>query len=366
MDSPKKKKNNNSGFDRVTRQEGGRLGCANLPRPSIGIGEREERAAADEKKQLVDRILNSVEEDNEKFLQTLRSWADRYEHSAVEEDVHVGSRVLPILINATLNSIESVLGIFRLTPSKKRKIQIHDANGIFRPSREADYLKSVTPETQSLLRCDDEGKWKKQKKHVAFRLESRFLDDGTGLAHVTRSGYGDGLPRTFASKVFEKFKQSLERVNDLEENGFKILGVEKTERVLRLKTLLTVVGEGPNETILIRKPSIGRFDITGDTVSGLIASQQSFARSNISLECEGLSGQISLDHAVGRISGVALMSLYAISVNVNKYAVSSKLGIIALRLSLFISRRNARCNNSGLGMWLMLVKLVEMQRQQVK
>ncbi|KAL3646852.1 ABC transporter G member 39 [Castilleja foliolosa] len=105
------------------------------------------RLGADEKKQLVDRILNAVEEDNEKFLQTLRSRADRvgieipkieirYEHLAVEGDVHVGSRALPTLINATLNSIESILGLFRLTPSKKRKIQIlKDANGIVRPSR---------------------------------------------------------------------------------------------------------------------------------------------------------------------------------------------------------------------------------------
>ncbi|KAL3646851.1 ABC transporter G member 39 [Castilleja foliolosa] len=105
------------------------------------------RLGADEKKQLVDRILNAVEEDNEKFLQTLRSRIDRvgieipkieirYEHLAVEGDVHVGNRALPTLINATLNSIESILGLFRLTPSKKRKIQIlKDANGIVRPSR---------------------------------------------------------------------------------------------------------------------------------------------------------------------------------------------------------------------------------------
>ncbi|KAL3654728.1 hypothetical protein CASFOL_001463 [Castilleja foliolosa] len=80
------------------------------------------RLGADEKKQLVDRILNAVEEDNEKFLQTLRSRADRvgieipkieirYEHLAVEGDVHVGSRALPTLINATFNSIEQSMTI---------------------------------------------------------------------------------------------------------------------------------------------------------------------------------------------------------------------------------------------------------------
>ncbi|KAK6152321.1 hypothetical protein DH2020_014956 [Rehmannia glutinosa] len=105
------------------------------------------RLGVDEKRQLMNKILSAVEEDNERFLQRLRSRADRvgietpkieirYEHLAVEGDVHVGSRALPTLINATLNSIETVLGLFRLTPSKKRKIQIlKDANGIVRPSR---------------------------------------------------------------------------------------------------------------------------------------------------------------------------------------------------------------------------------------
>ncbi|KAK6126339.1 hypothetical protein DH2020_039911 [Rehmannia glutinosa] len=105
------------------------------------------RLGVDEKRQLMNKILNAVEEDNERFLRRLRSPADRvgietpkieirYEQLAVEGDVHVGSRALPTLINATLNSIETVLGLFRLTPSKKRKIQIlKDANGIVRPSR---------------------------------------------------------------------------------------------------------------------------------------------------------------------------------------------------------------------------------------
>ncbi|KAI3447489.1 hypothetical protein Pfo_004154 [Paulownia fortunei] len=101
----------------------------------------------DEKRQLMNKILNVVEEDNERFLLRQRSRADRvgietpkieirYEHLAVEGDVHVGSRALPTLINATMNSVESALGLIRLAPSKKRKIQIlKDANGIVRPSR---------------------------------------------------------------------------------------------------------------------------------------------------------------------------------------------------------------------------------------
>ncbi|KAI8569218.1 hypothetical protein RHMOL_Rhmol02G0261800 [Rhododendron molle] len=60
----------------------------------------------------------------------------RFEHLSVDGDIHVGGRALPTLFNATLNTLESVLGLFRLAPSKKRKIQIlKDVSGIVKPSR---------------------------------------------------------------------------------------------------------------------------------------------------------------------------------------------------------------------------------------
>ncbi|KAF3441700.1 hypothetical protein FNV43_RR15615 [Rhamnella rubrinervis] len=100
-----------------------------------------------DKKQLMEGILKAVEDDNEKFLRRLRDRTDRvgikipqievrYEHLSVEGDVYVGSRALPTLLNATLNTIESILGLIRLVPSKKRRIQIlKDVNGIVKPSR---------------------------------------------------------------------------------------------------------------------------------------------------------------------------------------------------------------------------------------
>ncbi|XP_024032997.1 pleiotropic drug resistance protein 2 isoform X2 [Morus notabilis] len=100
-----------------------------------------------ERKKLMESILGLVEEDNEKFLQRLRERTDRvgieipkievrYENLSVEGDVYVGSRALPTLLNATLNTIESVLGSVRLAPSKKRKMQIlKDVSGIVRPCR---------------------------------------------------------------------------------------------------------------------------------------------------------------------------------------------------------------------------------------
>ncbi|KAK0583709.1 hypothetical protein LWI29_001829 [Acer saccharum] len=100
-----------------------------------------------DKKQLMESILQVVEEDNEKFLRRLRDRTDRvgievpkievrYEHLSVEGDVHVGSRALPSLINFYMNAIESVLGFVHLIPHNKRKIQIlNDVSGVVRPSR---------------------------------------------------------------------------------------------------------------------------------------------------------------------------------------------------------------------------------------
>ncbi|OWM79107.1 hypothetical protein CDL15_Pgr003278 [Punica granatum] len=101
----------------------------------------------EDKKQLMDNILKVVEEDNEKFLRRLRARTDRvgveipkievrFEHLSVEGDVYIGSRAIPTLFNATINTIESLLGLIRLAPSKKRKLQIlKDISGIIKPSR---------------------------------------------------------------------------------------------------------------------------------------------------------------------------------------------------------------------------------------
>ncbi|OWM79108.1 hypothetical protein CDL15_Pgr003279 [Punica granatum] len=101
----------------------------------------------EDKKQLMDNILKVVEEDNEKFLRSLRDRTDRvgieipkievrFEQLSVEGDVFIGSRALPTLFNVTINTIERVLGFIRLAQSKKRKLQIlKDISGIIKPSR---------------------------------------------------------------------------------------------------------------------------------------------------------------------------------------------------------------------------------------
>lgn len=105
------------------------------------------RLKADERDYLMDRVLHDAEKDHESLLRLLRSRIDRvgidlpkieirYEQLSVEGEVHVGSRALPTLLNAAMNTIESVLELVKLAPAKKRKIQIlKNASGIIKPSR---------------------------------------------------------------------------------------------------------------------------------------------------------------------------------------------------------------------------------------
>ncbi|PKI49300.1 hypothetical protein CRG98_030228 [Punica granatum] len=60
----------------------------------------------EDKKQLMDNILKVVEEDNEKVGMEIPKIEVRFEQLSVEGDVYIGSRALPTLFNATINTIE--------------------------------------------------------------------------------------------------------------------------------------------------------------------------------------------------------------------------------------------------------------------
>ncbi|GAU16052.1 hypothetical protein TSUD_339230 [Trifolium subterraneum] len=78
----------------------------------------------------------------------------RYENLSVEGDVYVGSRALPTLLNVTFNTLESVLGLFHLAPSKKREIQIlKHVSGIVKPSRERDAGIKPDPEIDAFMKA---------------------------------------------------------------------------------------------------------------------------------------------------------------------------------------------------------------------
>ncbi|KAI7727410.1 hypothetical protein M8C21_009516 [Ambrosia artemisiifolia] len=128
----------------------------------------------EERKRLLDRLIHTADEDNEKFLLKLRNRIDRgameglvmeiaregglngddeagccvlvgidlptievkFEHVTVEADVKTGSRALPSFINFHIDLYEIFLGLFHLLPNSKKHITIlDDVSGIVKPSR---------------------------------------------------------------------------------------------------------------------------------------------------------------------------------------------------------------------------------------
>ncbi|XP_010651917.2 pleiotropic drug resistance protein 2 [Vitis vinifera] len=102
---------------------------------------------AQDKKQLMESILKVVEDDNERFLRSLRDRTYRvgieipkievrFQNLSIEGDGYVGTRAIPTLLNSTLNAVEGVMRMIGLSPSKKRVVKIlQNVSGIIRPSR---------------------------------------------------------------------------------------------------------------------------------------------------------------------------------------------------------------------------------------
>ncbi|XP_004496191.1 pleiotropic drug resistance protein 2-like [Cicer arietinum] len=100
-----------------------------------------------DKNKLINGVLRTVEEDNEKFLLRMRERIHRvdieipkvevrYEKLYVEGEAFKGSRGVPTLVNSTMNAIERILGAMKLVPSKRSVIRIlQDVSGIVRPAR---------------------------------------------------------------------------------------------------------------------------------------------------------------------------------------------------------------------------------------
>ncbi|KAL0441591.1 UNVERIFIED_CONTAM: Pleiotropic drug resistance protein 1 [Sesamum radiatum] len=100
-----------------------------------------------ERKQLVERLVKVVEEDNEKFLLKFKNRIDRvgiqlptievrFEHLNVETEVHVGNRALPSFKNFFINILEGFATYLHIIPSRKKHLSIlHDVSGILKPGR---------------------------------------------------------------------------------------------------------------------------------------------------------------------------------------------------------------------------------------
>ncbi|KAL2472415.1 ABC transporter G family member 40 [Abeliophyllum distichum] len=101
----------------------------------------------EDKKNLMERLVNVVEEDNEKFLLKLRHRIDRvgidlpaievrYEHLNIDAEAYSASRALPSFVNFHTNMIEGVLNTLHMLPSRKKPMSIlKDVSGIIKPCR---------------------------------------------------------------------------------------------------------------------------------------------------------------------------------------------------------------------------------------
>ncbi|KAK9715289.1 hypothetical protein RND81_06G154800 [Saponaria officinalis] len=102
---------------------------------------------AEERKLVLDRLLNSVENDPNLFFHRMRRRflavdlefprvEVRFQHLTVETFVQIGSRALPTIPNFILNMSEAFLRKLHMYPGKRKKLTIlDDISGIIRPSR---------------------------------------------------------------------------------------------------------------------------------------------------------------------------------------------------------------------------------------
>ncbi|XP_058749298.1 pleiotropic drug resistance protein 1-like [Vicia villosa] len=100
-----------------------------------------------ERKDLLERLVNLDEDDNEKFLLKLKDRIDRvgidlptievrFNHLNIEAEAHVGSRSLPTFSNFMVNIVEELLNSLHVLPSRKQHLSIlKDVSGIVKPSR---------------------------------------------------------------------------------------------------------------------------------------------------------------------------------------------------------------------------------------
>uniref|UniRef100_V5NWW4 PDR protein 2 n=1 Tax=Amsonia hubrichtii TaxID=946328 RepID=V5NWW4_9GENT len=100
-----------------------------------------------EQKQVLDKLMDTINEDPEKFFKRVRQRFDavdlefpkvevRFQNLNVEAFVHVGSRALPTIPNFIFNMTEVCLRQLRIFPGRRKKLSIlKNIDGILRPSR---------------------------------------------------------------------------------------------------------------------------------------------------------------------------------------------------------------------------------------
>ncbi|KAG6414602.1 hypothetical protein SASPL_121975 [Salvia splendens] len=100
-----------------------------------------------DKKQLIERLVQTVEDDNEKFLLKLRNRIDRvgidiptievrYEHLNIDAEAFSASRALPTFVNFHKDLVSGFFNMLHILPSGKKPFTIlKDVSGIIKPCR---------------------------------------------------------------------------------------------------------------------------------------------------------------------------------------------------------------------------------------
>ncbi|CAN6243538.1 unnamed protein product [Urochloa humidicola] len=119
-----------------------------LTTPAAGVEEVDiQELGMQERKNLIERLIRTAEEDNERFLLKLRDRMERvgidnptievrFEHLNIDAEAYVGNRGVPTFTNFFSNKVMDALSALRIVSSGKRPISIlHDISGIIRPGR---------------------------------------------------------------------------------------------------------------------------------------------------------------------------------------------------------------------------------------
>ncbi|XP_010099664.2 pleiotropic drug resistance protein 1, partial [Morus notabilis] len=152
-----------------------------------------------ERRDLIERLIKTAEEDNERFLLKLRNRIERvgvelptievrYEHLKIEADAYVGSRALPSFVNFLNSIVEIFFGFLPIFKSKKRQLTIlDDVNGIIKPGRLTLLLGPPSSGKTTLLLA------------LAGKLDSELKFSG----RVTYNGHGmnEFVPRRTAAYI---------------------------------------------------------------------------------------------------------------------------------------------------------------------
>ncbi|XP_027916472.1 pleiotropic drug resistance protein 1-like isoform X2 [Vigna unguiculata] len=152
-----------------------------------------------ERRVLLQRLVRTAEEDNEKFLLKLRERIDRvgidlpaievrFENLNVEAEARVGNRALPTFTNFMVNIVEGLLNSLCILRSSKQHIRIlQDVSGIIKPGRMTLLLGPPSSGKTTLLLA------------LAARLDPKLKFSGK----VTYNGHGvdEFVPQRTAAYV---------------------------------------------------------------------------------------------------------------------------------------------------------------------